>query len=167
MRISVDASGLDALREKLVEARAALPGLLQEAAMQAGEQIVESLGEAAPKGQGEGSPPSGDADGALSESFFVQEEDSLFSPGGACSVRTTQPTKLAYVTTGTGIYGPYNTRIVPTTRFALFWPGADHPYRSVAGQKANDFVTPVVESGPDAGDVLATVAERVAEILES
>lgn len=167
MRMTVDTSGLDALREKLAAARAVLPELLQEAAAEAGLQIVSALSEAAPKGQSEGPPPAGDEEGKLSESFYVQQEDSAFSPGGACSVRTKQPTKLSYVTGGTGIYGKYGTRITPTTKQALYWPDAAHPFRSVAGQKANDFVTPVVESGPDAGDALMVVVEQIAEILES
>jgi len=44
-----------------------------------------------------------------------------------------------YVHEGTGLYGPFMQRIFPTTKKALFWTGAPHPYRSTAGQKANPF----------------------------
>lgn len=46
-----------------------------------------------------------------------------------------------YVQRGTGIFGPFGKRIFPTTKRALFWPGAEHPYRSVKGQEPNPFVT--------------------------
>lgn len=167
MRMTIDSSGLDALRQKLADARAALPDLLQEAALQAGEWIRQNLSEAAPVGQGGGPPPEGDQPGPLSESFYAQEETSAFSPGAAISVRTTQPTKLMYVTKGTGIYGKQNAPIVPTTKRALYWQGAAYPVRSVAGQQANDFVTPTLAETPDAQEVLGVVVEQLAGILES
>lgn len=52
-------------------------------------------------------------------------------------------TNLPYarpVNDGSGIYGPKKARIVPTVKKALFWKGAAHPYRSVKGQRPNDFV---------------------------
>ncbi|GAC1471381.1 MAG: hypothetical protein PVSMB5_19960 [Ktedonobacteraceae bacterium] len=162
MRIIVDYSGLDALRARIAEARAVLPELLQEAAAEAGLQIVEALSEAAPVGQGEegSTPPLGDAPGRLNESFYVQAEESAYSPGGAVSVKTTQPTKLRFVVEGRG-------EVRPKYKRALYWPGLAHPVRRAGPAPANDFVTPVVESGPSESDVLAVVAEQIAAILEA
>lgn len=162
MRINVDYSGLDALRSKIAEARAALPGLLQEAAAEAGLQIVGALSTAAPVGAGEeGSmPPLGDAPGRLNESFYVQAEESTYSPGGAISVRTTQPAKLEFVVKGRG-------EVRPKYKRALYWPGLAHPVKYAGPASANDFVTPVVESGPSEADALLGVVAQIAEILES
>jgi hypothetical protein len=45
-----------------------------------------------------------------------------------------------YVHEGTGLYGPNGARIVPKTKKALYWPGADHPVKSVAGQQKQPFM---------------------------
>lgn len=45
-----------------------------------------------------------------------------------------------YVHEGTGLYGPHKTKIVPTRKRALFWPGASHPVRSVRGMKGTPFL---------------------------
>jgi hypothetical protein len=159
---SLDMSGLDAFKERLALARAQLPDLMQKAVHDAGEWVAEELSNAAPVGASEGPPPSGDAPGRLSESFYVQDEGPE-----SITVRTKQPQKLEYVTQGTGIYGKYHTPIVPTTKKALFWPGAAHPVRSVAGQEANDFVTPIVtEEAPTAEEVLGMVVDELIGILE-
>lgn len=55
------------------------------------------------------------------------------------SVRFTAP-YAEPVYRGTGLFGPYKKRIVPTTKKALFWPGAKHPVRSIAGMKANPWI---------------------------
>ena len=44
-----------------------------------------------------------------------------------------------YVEFGTGIYGPQGEPITPKVKQALYWPGADHPVRSVKGQHPNPF----------------------------
>jgi hypothetical protein len=44
-----------------------------------------------------------------------------------------------FVHRGTGPYGPYKQRIRPTTKKALFWPGALHQVKSTKGQKPNPF----------------------------
>lgn len=166
MRLIFDTSGLDRKREQLAQARSALPELLRQAAHDAGDWIKQNLADEAPVGQQEGPPPEGDALGRLSESFYVQDEGSAFEPGAAISVRTTQPQKLEYVTKGTGIYGPRGQRIYPVTKKALYWPGADHPVRSVAGQRPNDFVSAALSDQPQAEDVLDSVVEQLRVILE-
>ena len=45
-----------------------------------------------------------------------------------------------YVHEGTGIFGPKGQRIKPTSKRALFWPGASHPMRSIAGMRPNPFM---------------------------
>ena len=51
-------------------------------------------------------------------------------------VRFTAP-YAEYVYRGTGLFGPYKKRIVPNNKKALFWQGAPHPFRSIAGMKPN------------------------------
>lgn len=165
MRLIFDTSGLDAKRAQLAEARAVLSGMLQQAVHEAGDWVKQNLSDNAPVGAQEGQPPQGDGPGRLSESFYVQDEGSAFNPGAAITVRTTQPQKLEYVSQGTGIYGPRGQRIYPTTKRALYWPGADHPVRSVAGQQPNDFVEAALSDRPQAEDVLDSVVEQLAEIL--
>jgi HK97 gp10 family phage protein len=60
--------------------------------------------------------------------------------GGKGTLRFTAP-YAGYVHEGTGIYGPRKRRIVPTSKKALFWPGAKHPVRSVAGMRPRPFAT--------------------------
>lgn len=74
--------------------------------------------------------------GKLSRSIFAKVNGLEGSVGPDLSVT---PYAL-YVHRGTGIYGPFGKRIYPTSKKALYWKGAAHPYRSVAGQKANPFV---------------------------
>lgn len=143
MNLTSDTSGLTALRTRLTEAKSALPLILVEAAQSAGDAMAQKLGDAAPQGQGGGSAPPGDSPGRLADSFRVIAERQADS--GVAEVRTIQPQKLEYVTQGTGIWGPKKQRIVPVKARALYWEGADHPYRSVAGQRPNDFVTPVTD----------------------
>jgi len=58
---------------------------------------------------------------------------------------------LPLIMRGTGIYGPYHTPIVPTTKKALAWRsklgGALIVRRSVKGMKPNNFVPEAVEKG--------------------
>jgi len=51
-----------------------------------------------------------------------------------------------WVHDGTGLYGPHKTKIVPTTKKALFWPGARHPVRSTKGMRGNPFVRKAKDS---------------------
>lgn len=147
MMITSDTSGIDVLRRRITEAQQAIPSLLSEAAQKSGETVAGWLGKAAPRGRSGGPPPPGDAPGALSQSFHVVEKSQ--SGGSAIEVQTKQPLKLQYVTKGTGVYIGKG-RIVPTTKKALYWEGASHPVRSVAGQQANDFVNPVLAKTDDA-----------------
>jgi hypothetical protein len=46
-----------------------------------------------------------------------------------------------YIHGGTGLFGPLKRRIFPKTKKALFWPGAEHPVKSIKGMKPNPFLT--------------------------
>ena len=58
---------------------------------------------------------------------------------------------LPFILRGTGLYGPYHTKIVPTKKKALAWKsklgGGLVVRRSVKGMKPNDFVSPAVTKG--------------------
>ena len=159
MRIFVDAQGLDAMIMRLSAASAAVPGLMQQAVRDAGQMVVDDLSAAAPVGASEGMPPPGDGPGHLNESFYAQDEGET-----TVSVRTRQPLKLQYVTQGTGIYAGKG-RIRPRTAKALMWPGAAHPYRSVAGEPPNDFVSPVID-GFDGQEALLPIVDELIAIIE-
>ena len=49
-----------------------------------------------------------------------------------------------FVEQGTGIYGPSKARIEPTSAKALFWPGADHPVRSIAGMQGRHYMEKIL-----------------------
>lgn len=157
MELFFDASGVDVLRTKLAEARAALPGLLQQAVQDAGAWVSQNLSDAAPVGKDAGPP--GDAPGRLNESFYVQDEASKFADGAACSVRTRQPVKLQYVVKGRGV-------VLPVQKQALYWPSLAHPVRRAGPAPANDFVTPALALAPSAEEALSVVVEELAFILE-
>lgn len=156
------------LRSRLAQMRAELPYLLQEAVQRAGETVAASLSEAAPVGKsgssGEGTVADGDSSGPLASSFFARASET--ATGASIAVRTSQPKKLSYVRYGTGIYGPQGQRIRPTVKKALFWPDAAHPVRSVAGQRPNDFVTPVIDAAPTAEEALQPVIDTLSAIWE-
>lgn len=164
--VTVQQVGLDTLRTRLELARQQVQPLVQQAVMDAGNTVKQALSEAAPHGKGDGTPVGDDEPGHIADSFYVQEESAPGDAGAACSVRTTQPNKVQLLLSGTGLYGDRGERIVPTTKRALFWPGAEHPVRSVAGMKANDFVTPALDDAPDAESVLGTVIDELNAILE-
>jgi len=63
---------------------------------------------------------------------------SVSSDGKRAEVRATAH-YAEFVHRGTGLFGPFKQRIFPTTKKALFWPGASHPVKSVKGQKPNPF----------------------------
>jgi HK97 gp10 family phage protein len=44
-----------------------------------------------------------------------------------------------YVHRGTGLFGPFKQKIFPTTKKALFWPGAAHPVKWIKGMRPNPF----------------------------
>lgn len=143
MQITIT-TNLDELLTRIDQVIAALPQALEEAMSVAGEELRQQLADAAPQGTGaEGSPPAGDAAGRLAESFMMEAE----SDGASVRVviSTTQPQKLEWVRYGTGIYGPMGGRIYPRIKRALFWQGAAHPVRSIAGMAPNDFVSPVLD----------------------
>lgn len=148
-------------------ARALLARQLPLVLEQAAAGCAAALSAAAPVGKAENAspPPPGDADGPLSASF-VPTVEMFDAAAGRAVVYTTQPTKLSFVTEGTGIYGPAGAPIRPTTKKALFWPDAPHPMRQVAGQRPNDFVSPVVASAIEAGvESLDDLAIKIADIL--
>ena len=45
-----------------------------------------------------------------------------------------------FVHEGTGLFGPKKQRIRPKKAQALFWPGAAHPVRSIAGMQGRPFL---------------------------
>jgi len=151
-------SALQSQLEGLARLRDELPGLIMSALNEAGSTLVQDLASAAPRGKGGGSSPPGDSNGPLAESFVSSVLESTMI------VRTTQPTKLRYVTEGTGLYGPYGERIYPTTKKALYWEGADHPVRSVAGQEANDFVSPITDEAD--GEITDLIADAIYEAMQ-
>ena len=54
-----------------------------------------------------------------------------------------------FVHEGTGIYGPVGEPIRPKVKKALFWPGAEHPVKSVRGMKPRPFLKEALEEeGP-------------------
>ncbi len=63
--------------------------------------------------------------------------------GNTGILRFTSP-YAEYVHEGTGIFGPRKRRIVPTSKKALFWPGAKHPVRSVAGMRPRPFMSKAI-----------------------
>ena len=160
MQLIFDTTGLDLMRARIAEAKAALPGLLEQAVQDAGDWVAQNLSDAAPQGtSGGGAPPPGDAPGRLSESFYVQTESSAFAEGAAVSVRTRQPQKLKYVVEGRGV-------VLPVRKRALYWPGLAHPVRRAGPSQPNDFVTPTLDSAPGAQEALSVVVEELAAILE-
>lgn len=107
--------------------------------------------------------------GDLRASLTVQEPD---------AAAVTMGTNLEYaifVHQGTGLYGPLHRRITPVRKKALFWPGAKHPVRSVAGQRPQPFleeaarrVLPEVEAlaAPAIGAAAARELARHARLIE-
>lgn len=79
-------------------------------------------------------------EGHLIDSYTVDPVQQS-GPSAYTFVRTSEPIKFSYVTQGTEDKAP----IVPITAKALWWPDAVHPYASVSGQAANDFVSPLVD----------------------
>ncbi|MCF8044085.1 MAG: HK97 gp10 family phage protein [Desulfarculaceae bacterium] len=81
--------------------------------------------------------------------------------GGTVFVTNDAP-YAKYVHQGTGIWGPHKKRIYPKNKKALFWPGAAHPVRSVAGQKPNPFLDRAADlAAPEIEDFLTEVLRTV------
>ena len=72
--------------------------------------------------------------GDLRASLTVQELDATTVAMG------TNLDYAIFVHQGTGLYGPFQRRITPIRKKALFWPGARHPVKSVAGQRPQPFL---------------------------
>lgn len=140
--LNIQTPQLDTLRAQVQDARNTWAQKVQRALDEQAEKGVYALKTKAPQGKGDvGNAVPGDAPGSLALSFT--QEPFTGNPGTI--IRTSQGNKLRFIRFGTGLYGPLGHRIVPTHAKALYWQGAAHPYRSIAGQKPNDFVTPVVE----------------------
>ena len=141
-------TNLDEIIALIEEARAAVVPLLTEALVSGGEEMLQELSNAAPKGTGEDSiPPAGDASGRLADSFEMDEESDVSS--AHITIRTTQPQKLDWVVNGRG-------EVLPVTKKALYWKGLAHPVRRAGPSQPNDFVTPVVDAG----------VERITELFD-
>lgn len=148
--------------QRIATVRSELPAIIADEIVAAGSELVAELGSAAPRSGSTGSTIEGDTSGPLAESFSsdVQGSDGVVT----LTVKTSQPTKLKFVTEGTGLYGPLNHRIIPRTKRALYWEGAAHPVKSVAGQEANDFVSPLTD---EAGSIINDrVAGAIGEALQ-
>lgn len=156
MYIKIDGSGLNRLILQMEQAERDLLPAIASAMQDIGNTIAADLTRAAPHGPGTSSPP-GDEVGPLDDSFVP--EVSQNSGEAKLTVRTTQPTKLTFVRKGTGIYGPKHRRIVPTQAKALWWRGAQHPVKSVSGERPNDFVTPVLR------DALPMVRQKLSQAV--
>ncbi len=142
INVKVNASGVKQALERLLLIRAELFPAVERAAISAVQETVDDLKAFTPVGERGISPP-GDAQGHLADSFYMTSGGG--DNGFRLTVQTTQPRKLDYVRHGTGVYGPVGVRITPVRAKALYWEGAAHTVPSVAGQHANDFVTPVLE----------------------
>lgn len=154
------------MRERIAAARILMAQMVPATLALVGATCAQALTDAAPRGEESGENPPGDAPGPLAESF-TSELEMRGTYAGVVRVKTTQPTKLRYVRRGTGVYGPNGQRIRPLVKKALYWKNAPHPMKSVAGQRANDFVTPVVnEATQSADDRLAELAVRLVETVE-
>ena len=140
LTLRIKAIGLPALITRLTRIKAEMIPAVETAAIRVGQQTVDHLAAASPKG-GRGISPPGDAQGHLDSSFQMWVSGTEFSL--RVVVKSTMPTKLGYVCFGTGIYGMRGARIVPTTKGALYWEGAAHPVASVRGQHPNNFVDPI------------------------
>jgi hypothetical protein len=77
-----------------------------------------------------------------------------------------------FVHEGTGLYGPRKQRIRPKNKKALYWPGAAHPVKSVAGQRPNPYMERVRDrvvgdveniAAPLIGDAAAAQLRRVVQ----
>lgn len=150
MRITINANGLQVLRERLIRAQDAVMPAVVDAITETGNTIKEGLSHAAPRGLSSADeaaqPIEGDIPGRLGESFaFEVEADAVMVHG---TVSTNQPQKLAFVVGGRGPIYPVNKR-------ALYWQGLDHPVRSARASQANDFVSPVVDAA------MAAIPERI------
>ncbi len=137
--LTIETSGLAALAAKLQALHEALCPALESAVTEAVEYGHERLHDAAPIGRTiealHPQPVGDDAPGPLISSFYttVQKSDTLVRG----TVSTTQPQKLKFVVEGRG-------PVVPTTKKALYWEGAEHPVKRVGPVAPNDFVSPIV-----------------------
>lgn len=74
-----------------------------------------------------------------------------------------------FVHEGTGLYGPKKERIRPKKKKALYWPGADHPVASVAGQRPNPWLERVLAKVVPEAESLAAplIGEAAARQLQA
>lgn len=162
MAVYLSVQGLDKLIARFQAADTAMRRAIQSGLMDYATGTAEQLSQAAPKGQRGGSspPPGGDDPGTLAESFSA-----VSVAAGRVQVRTGQPTKLSYITHGTGLYGPRGQKITPRVKKALMWETAEHPYRSVRGIHPNPFVEPVLATAR--AEVSAKMQETVRAALSA
>lgn len=160
-----DVSGFALLRHALRDAMIAVDVELTGALAEATQHISDQLRDATPVSGGYGGAenPAGDSDGPLAYSYVPTVAH--YTPGRANGrVTTTQPTKTKYVRYGTGVYGPRGQRIYPRRARALRWLDRSgvHFAASIAGQRPNDFITPIVERGLDEAKDLCFAAVSAA-----
>lgn len=145
---------------KIQQMQDTLNAAMQKAIDTSAQMVTTNLSGASPTGAGSAQTIPGDQPGPLKNSFTAKPTGGSLPGTIICTI---QPTKLKFVRYGTGIYGPNKSRIYPKAAKALFWEGADRPYRSVAGQKPNDFVTPVLMDGKQT--MRAAVVQAVHDLV--
>ena|SRR5579859_3536417 len=116
--------------------KTAFPERARQRVEEMGDLLVEDLKAAAPKGKGPGPH--------LANSFTRTPAWARSASSFGVAITCSQGQKLRWILGGTGVYAGRG-RIYPKRAQALYWPGAPHPYRSIAGMRANDFLTPAMQ----------------------
>jgi hypothetical protein len=140
MIINSDTAGLNDLRARLALMRDSIAEFAVETGQIIGDNVVQKLGDAAPKSNTGGSAIGDDASGPLSESFSSSVE--MQGEGAMVTVETSQSIKLGYVVNG-------RSDIYPVNKRALYWVGLDHPVKHAGPSQPNDFVSGVIDSVDD------------------
>ncbi len=71
-----------------------------------------------------------------------------------------------YVEFGTGIYGPQGQPITPKSAQALYWPGAEHPVKSVKGMHANPFMERIVQAAqPEIAAFFLSALDKITQTI--
>ncbi len=155
--ITVTTPGLNALKANIARIQKQLKPTITQGLQDGAIKAEYRLSMAAPNGKAiDDHTIPGDAPGKLLQSF----DDKAVNDG--IVIITHQSHKLQFVRYGTGVWGPLGRRIYPITAQALFWQGAAHPYRSVAGMRPNDFVSPALPGAKqDIRDSVVTALQQL------
>ena len=89
-----------------------------------------------------------------------------FVPGDLKAEWIPRANYALFVEQGTGIYGPSKARIMPTAKQALFWPGADHPVRSIAGMQGRHYMEKILAAAtPELTELFAHALTVINEAI--